>query len=116
MATVKPIFCLNLPNISGIGKQPVEEIKHDMMDMMEDDMTDMGTEDRMADVEPNIEAKVASLAAIPEADSEFSVLRRSKRRAGSTDEESLDRAARIKAGRNMDCIISKGTIQGDTLA
>jgi hypothetical protein len=47
------------------------------------------------------------LAAIPEADTPT---RRSKRRADTADQPSLERAERIKAARNMDATPNKGNI------
>jgi hypothetical protein len=50
-------------------------------------------------VTPVAEAQVVDMAAIPEADTP---MRRSKRRAETADEPSLERAERIKAARNVD--------------
>jgi hypothetical protein len=56
-------------------------------------------------VTPVAEAQVVDMAAIPEADTP---MRRSKRRAETADEPSLERAERIKAARNMDTTQTKG--------
>jgi hypothetical protein len=50
----------------------------------------------------------AAMAAIPEAGDSSSVMYRSKRRAGSTDEDMQARASRLKASRNLDVEFTGG--------
>src|ERR1041384_2099708 len=58
-----------------------------------------------------ITPEVSELADVPEATIGSSVSHRSKRRAASSAGDSIERASKLKAARNLDTAFTKGTQQ-----
>ena len=68
----------------------------------------------MVDVEI-LSLEVLALAAVSEANNSAKLLR-SKRRAATSMKDSVARATKLKAARNLDSAFAEGTIPDDTLA